>query len=109
MKKSIFLILATILTATNAWADWCGNSFITVNGLWCTGSDGYVHDGGKFDGKDLGELTVLDLGGELQVYPKSEEAATMYYSIDNAEAVAISLPKNLISSPVETPLPPANT
>ena len=92
MKKSIFLILATILCATNAWA-WCGNSFITVNGLWCTGSNGYVHEGGKFDGKDLGELTSLVLGGELQVWPSSEEAATMYYSIDNAEAVAISLPK----------------
>lgn len=92
MKKSIFLILATILCATNAWA-WCGNSFITVNGLWCTGSNSYVHEGGKFDGKDLGELTVLNLGGELQVWPSSEEAATMYYSIDNAEAVAISLPK----------------
>ena len=92
MKKSIFLVLATILCATNAWA-WCGNSFITVNGLWCTGSNSYVHDGGKFDGKDLGTLTALELGGELQVWPSSEEAATMYYSIDNAEAVAISLPK----------------
>ncbi len=92
MKKSIFLVLATILCATNAWA-WCGNSFITVNGLWCTGSNSYVHDGGKFDGKDLGTLTALELGGELQVWPGSEEAATMYYSIDNAEAVAISLPK----------------
>ena len=92
MKKSIFLVLATILCATNAWA-WCGNSFITVNGLWCTGSNSYVHDGGKFDGKDLGTLTALELGGELQVWPSSEEAATMYYSIDNAKAVAISLPK----------------
>ena len=92
MKKSIFLVLATILCATNAWA-WCGNSFITVNGLWCTGSNSYVHDGGKFDGKDLGTLTALELGGELQVWPSSEEAATMYYSIDNAEPVAISLPK----------------
>ena len=92
MKKSIFLVLATILCATNAWA-WCGNSFITVNGLWCTGSNSYVHDGGKFDGKDLGTLTALELGGELQVWPGSTTAASLCYKIDEGEVYTISLPK----------------
>lgn len=92
MKKSIFLIFAAILCATNAWA-WCGNSFITVNGTWCTGSNSYVHTGGKFDGKNLGTLTAFKLGGELQVYPKSSKAASLCYKIDGGAEVAISLPK----------------
>lgn len=92
MKKSIFLFFAAILYATNAWA-WCGNSFITVNGLWCTGSNSYVHTGGKFHGKDLGTLTTLVLGGELQVYPKSSSAASLCYKIDDGNEGTISLPK----------------
>ena len=92
MKKSIFLFFAAILCATNAWA-WCGNSFITVNGTWCTGSNSYVHTGGKFDGKNLGTLTTFKLGGELQVYPKSSTAASLCYKIDGGAEVAISLPK----------------
>lgn len=92
MKKSIFLFFAAILCATNAWA-WCGNSFITVNGLWCTGSNSYVHTGGKFHGKDLGTLTTLVLGGELQVYPKSSSAASLCYKIDDGNEGTISLPK----------------
>ena len=92
MKKSIFLFFAAILCATNAWA-WCGNSFITVNGTWCTGSNSYVHTGGKFDGKNLGTLTAFKLGGELQVYPKSSTAASLCYKIDGGAEVAISLPK----------------
>ena len=92
MKKSIFLFFAAILCATNAWA-WCGNSFITVNGLWCTGSNSYVHDGGKFHGKDLGTLTTLELGGEFQVWPSSTTAGTLCYKIDDGTENSISLPK----------------
>lgn len=92
MKKSIFLFFAAILCATNAWA-WCGNSFITVNGTWCTGSNSYVHTGGKFDGKNLGTLTTLNLGGELQVWPSSTTAGTLCYKIDDGTENSISLPK----------------
>ena len=90
LLKSI-LFFAAILCATNAWA-WCGNSFITVNDTWCTGSNSYVHTGGKFDGKDLGTLTTLKLGGELQVYPAETTAASLYYKIDSGSEKSISLP-----------------
>ena len=92
MKKSIFLFFAAILCATNAWA-WCGNSFITVNGTWCTGSNSYVHTGGKFHEKNLGTLNALKLGGELQVWPSSTTAGSLCYKIDDGAEVAISLPK----------------
>ena len=93
MKKSIFLFFAALLFSASAWADWCGNSFITVNGLWCTGSNSYVHDGGKFHGKDLGTLTTLELGGEFQVWPSSTTAGTLCYKIDDGTENSISLPK----------------
>ncbi len=93
MKKSIFLFFAALLFSASAWADWCGNSFITVNGLWCTGSNSYVHDGGKFHGKNLGTLTTLELGGEFQVWPSSNTAGTLCYKIDNGTENSISLPK----------------
>jgi len=93
MKKSIFLFFAALLFSASAWADWCGNSFITVNGLWCTGSNSYVHDGGKFHGKDLGTLTTLELGGEFQVWPSSTTAGTLCYKIDDGTENSIPLPK----------------
>ena len=93
MKKSIFLFFAALLFSASAWADWCGNSFITVNGLWCTGSNSHLHDGGKFHEKDLGTLTTLELGGEFQVWPSSTTAGTLCYKIDNGTENSISLPK----------------
>ena len=93
MKKSIFLFFSALLFSASAWAGWCGNSFITVNGLWCTGSHSHVHDGGKFHGKDLGTLTTLELGGEFQVWPSSTTAGTLCYKIDNGTENSISLPK----------------
>ena len=90
--KKIFTLFAVILCATSAWA-WCGNSFITVNGKWYTGSNSYKHEEGYFNGANLGDLTTLVLGGELQVYPKSGEAATLCYKIDDGGEKSISLPK----------------
>ena len=91
--KKIFTLFAVILCATSAWA-WCGNSFITVNGKWYTGSNSYKHpEGGYFNDANLGDLTTLMLGGELQVYPKSGAAATLCYKIDDGGEKSISLPK----------------
>ena len=90
--KKIFTLFAVILCATSAWA-WCGNSFITVNGKWYTGSNSHKHDEGYFNDANLGDLTTLMLGGELQVYPKSGAAATLCYKIDDGGEKSISLPK----------------
>ena len=86
------LTMLLTLGIGQAWA-WCGNSFIIVNDTWCTGSNSYVHTGGYFDGKNLGTLTTLNLGGELQVYPSSNTAAYLYYKIDSGSEKSISLPK----------------
>ena len=86
------ILILLLLGVTDVWA-WCGNSFIIVNDTWCTGSNSYVHTGGKFDGKDLGTLTTLKLGGELQVYPSSNTAASLCYKIDSGSEKSISLPK----------------
>ena len=86
------ILILLLMGVTDVWA-WCGNSFIIVNDTWCTGSNSYVHTGGYFNGKDLGTLTTLKLGGELQVYPSSNTAASLYYKIDSGSEKSISLPK----------------
>ena len=86
------ILILLLMGVTDVWA-WCGNSFIIVNDTWCTGSNSYVHTGGKFDGKNLGTLTTLKLGGELQVYPSSNTAASLCYKIDGGSEKSISLPK----------------
>ena len=86
------ILILLLMGVTDVWA-WCGNSFIIVNDTWYTGSNSYVHTGGKFDGKNLGTLTTLKLGGELQVYPSSNTAASLCYKIDGGSEKSISLPK----------------
>lgn len=93
--KKLFMLLGCALSA---WAvnaqDWCGNSFITVNGLWYTGSNSYVHDGGKFHTANLGTFeTDFTLGGELQAYPATDVAAIMHYQIDSETPQTVSLPR----------------
>ena len=86
-------ILILLLTGvTDAWA-WCGNSYITVNGTWYTASHSYEQPAGYFHNKNLGALTTLTLGGELQVYPSSNTAGYLYYKIDSGSEKSISLPK----------------
>lgn len=95
MKKITFTILLSCFSIF-VWAqDWCGNSYITVNDYWYTGSNSYVHQGGYFDGANIGTFTSssLNLGGELQVYPATDNSATLYYSIDDGSFTAISLPR----------------
>jgi len=68
----------------SAATTWCGSSFITFNGTWCTGSNSYIHTGGKFHGKDLGNITAdFTIGGELQVTPKSDIPAQIFCKIDD--------------------------
>lgn len=95
MKKITLTILLTCFSFV-VWSQaWCGNSFITVNDYWYTGSNGYVHEGGYFNGANIGTFTTssFNLGGELQVWQATDNPATLYYSIDNGSFTAISLPR----------------
>lgn len=95
--KKFTLILFIVSISTGLWAqNWCGNSYLTVNGTWYTGSNSYVQPAGRFQGASLGSFTNLasiTLGGELQVYPSTTNPASLYYRIDNGTITAISLSK----------------
>lgn len=95
---------------------WIGNSFVTIGGstgTWYNASG--TGNPTTFNGAVLGDFSAtIDLGGELQVYPKVNtpalapansaaggktnviQASTdplMYYSIDNGTPVSLALPK----------------
>ncbi len=89
MKKSIFLFFAAILCAMSAagQAQWIGNSYIVVNEQW--------YESTSFNQKNLGEITSLTLGGQVQTWGQSDGAnnpAKMYYQIKNQNAVEITMP-----------------
>ena len=99
MKKITLLLLLIVFTvksfSTPVGPTWCGNSYMTVNSVWYTGSNSYVQPAGKFQGASLGSFgstSTITLGGELQAYPVYSSAATLYYRIDTGSFVAISLP-----------------
>lgn len=94
-EKNYLFILFSFISLTLWSQDWCGNSYIVVSGTWYTGSNSYIHTGGKFHEANLGTFTTsgFNLGGELQVYPATDNPATLYYAIDDNEFVEISLPR----------------
>ncbi len=96
MKKLFTLMLfLSSFFAVSLFA-WTGNSYLVVNGTWYTGSNEYVQPAGKFHDANLGSFaTSFTLNGEVQVYPKSSTAATLYYRIDNDDnnIKTLSLPK----------------
>ncbi len=96
MKRKTALLLFLFFQLTLCYAQtWCGNSFIVVNNLWYTGSNSYIHQGGLFNGANLGILsTEFYLAGELQVYPGTTTPASLYYRIDNGSFSSISLSKS---------------
>lgn len=88
---------ASVPTPESAPATWVGNSAVRINTNtwyycgayldWCTG---------QFNDADLGELTVLTLGGQSQVYNGGHNwqfgcSMDMYYKIDNEEPATIQL------------------
>lgn len=96
MKKLFTLMLfLSSFFAVSLFA-WTGNSYLVVNGTWYTGSNEYVQPDGKFHGANLGSFAnSFTLNGEVQVYPNSSTAATLYYRIDNDDnnIKTLSLPK----------------
>ena len=62
--------------------DGCGDSYIVANGTWYTGSNAYVQPAGLFHGANLGELTNLTLGGEVQSWDNSGDEAKIGYKFD---------------------------
>ncbi|MCK9509255.1 MAG: T9SS type A sorting domain-containing protein [Pigmentiphaga sp.] len=96
MKKlSTLMLFLSSFFAVSLFA-WMGNSYLVVNGTWYTGSNNYVQPAGKFHDANLGSFAnSFTLNGEVQVYPNSSTAATLYYRIDNDNnnIKTLSLPK----------------
>lgn len=105
ISAALLLISASITSAfaesvpdpDSAPATWVGNSAVRINTNtwyycgayldWCTG---------QFNDADLGELSVLTLGGQSQVYNgglnwKFGCSMDMYYKIDDEETATIQL------------------
>ena len=80
---------------SNAWAgaSWIGKSFIVANGTWYNAS-GTGQTAGAFHNKNLGSITSLTLGGEIQTYGQTDGAknpARMHYQISGKNAAYITL------------------
>ena len=74
MKKFAVLVAAALVAASAfAGAQWLGDSLVNINGTWynCSANADWA-DGGAFNGKDLGDISYLEIGGQFQVYAGGE-------------------------------------
>lgn len=94
MKTKLLSLAATILFAASAnsafaYAGWVFNSQVNFNGTWYKASE--------FNGKNLGEITTLSLGGISQAKDQNEAdygndaTMKMYYKIDGGNQHEITL------------------
>ncbi|MDZ7821301.1 MAG: T9SS type A sorting domain-containing protein [Candidatus Marinimicrobia bacterium] len=93
MRKGVaILLLLTGVTAAFAQLTWCGESLILANGDWYSGSCSQMTAAGYYGSADLGTLTELSLGGQVQSADQSGDIAFIRYRIDEGTAGSIELP-----------------
>ena len=95
LLKSVIISVILLMGVSNAWAgaSWIGKSFIVANGTWYNAS-GTGQTAGAFHNKNLGSITSLTLGGEIQTYGQTDGAknpARMHYQISGKNAAYITL------------------
>ncbi len=95
LLKSVIISVILLMGVSNAWAGatWIGKSFIVANGTWYNAS-GTGQTAGAFHNKNLGSITSLTLGGEIQTYGQNDGAknpARMHYQIQGQTATYITL------------------
>ena len=95
LLKSVIISVILLMGVSNAWAgaSWIGKSFIVANGTWYNAS-GTGQTAGAFHNKNLGSITSLTLGGEIQTYGQTDGAknpAKMHYQISGKNAAYITL------------------
>lgn len=84
MKKVLVLLSVLLMFSFSFGAlSWCGNSFIIANETWYTGSNTYEQPAGYFDGKNLGEISSLKLGGEVQSWDVEGDVVKLGYKFDS--------------------------
>ena len=89
------ILILLLMGVSNAWAGatWIGNSYIVANGTWYNAS-GTGQTAGAFHDKNLGSITSLTLGGEIQTYGQTSgtnNPAKMHYQISGKNAAYITL------------------
>ena len=94
-RYAAMLIMLLTLGVGQMWgggATWIGNSFIVANGTWYNGSgSGQTY---SFNNRNLGTITSLTLGGEVQTYGQSDgynNSAKLHYKIDDGSSSYITL------------------
>lgn len=86
-------VVALVLCPLSTWAAWCGNSYAFVGAsssaaTWYTCSNTYLQAGGYFHGANLGTISTLPLGGEVQVWRDTgTSTAEMGYRIEGPVTV----------------------
>lgn len=104
MKKLLrltrhFVCLCAVLSSTTAFAgaQWIGNSYINVNGTWYNahGTETWA-EGGTFNGKNLGSVLSLAIGGQIQIGDNGANWGSgagdwMHYIIDEGKTIDINL------------------
>lgn len=93
MKKifTLLLVLTGMVSTAYADAQWIGNSYINVNTIWykASGTEAWA-SGGAFNSKDLGSITSLSIGGQLQIGDNGNDWQSgagdwMHYVIDEGQ------------------------
>lgn len=93
MKKiAIAMVAALVAASAFAGASWLGNSLVNINGTWYNCSAEYDWaDGGAFAGKDLGEISSLQIGGQFEVYAgeiwENSAGKFMGYKLDGVDTL----------------------
>lgn len=97
MKRKIligaFMFMALIGgQSVQADLNWCGSSFFFVGSpvataTWYTGSNSYNQPGGKLDGTNLGAISTLFIGGQVQTFDQTfGTLVALKYKLDQVAA-----------------------
>jgi uncharacterized repeat protein (TIGR02543 family) len=100
LKSLAFLAVAAVAQSAFAQASWIGYSYISANGTWyqAHGTESWAA-GGAFDGHDLGTVSTIELGGQIQINANGSDwgsgsADWMHYFIDEGAVQDINLSYN---------------
>lgn len=93
-QYAAMLIMLLTIGVGQMWAgaSWIGNSFIVVGSTWYNASG--TGQSNSFNGANLGKISSLNLGGEIQSYGQSDGAgnpARMHYKFDDGSSTYITL------------------
>ena len=102
MKKliTLLLVLTGMVSTAYAGASWIGTSYVKVNSTWykCSGTNSEFATGGAFNNANLGSISSLTIGGQIQAYAGEDWKSgyvILHYFIDKGKTGELSGEYNL--------------